>query len=124
MKSILGKLTVGSLIALGGTAFLGWSKNDARAQSPCISQCLTSGSSEGTCRNYCLGNRATRVYGYSSTNPAPNPTTVPANAYYFSGFYDNSDYAGRPVARCWPGYRDANSNYPCWAQEAFDRDDR
>jgi len=118
MKSILGTLTVATLTALGATAFLGSSTNEARAQSPCLSQCVNSGSSEATCRTYCLGNQAPQVYGYYY---GPGSQNFPPAAYSSSDF---SDYSGRPVARCWPGYSNTPPTYPCWAQEALSREHR
>ena len=64
MKNAIRTLTVGSLIALGGGAFLGLGANDSRAQSACFTQCMSNNWGEGKCKSYCYGDEP-QVYGYS-----------------------------------------------------------
>ena len=111
MKRFLGKLISWSLVALSGLAFAG-SINDVMAQSPCLTDCRSSGRSEAVCRTYCIGN-GTRVYGYRY---APGSTELPVAALPYFAFSD--DWA---VTRCWAGYwaGDAGPTYPCWAQRAL-----
>lgn len=111
MKNGLGALAAGSLMALGAAAFLGWSTNEARAQSPCTANCLNSGWGQANCRSYCFGNRGPRVYGYyGSFGNGAYSYDLPAYYYYSSS-----------VPPCWAGNDEVYSTYPCWAQNAFSR---
>jgi hypothetical protein len=142
MKSILGTLTVGGLMALSGTLFLGWGTTAASAQSPCVAQCMSTGTGAARCRNYCYGNPS-RIYGYGvgpvyGYGPGPvygyGPGSMgsngysyssPGSSYYTSGEYNYGTYntfQDIPGSRCWAGYEDDLWQRPCWAQRALSRD--
>jgi hypothetical protein len=141
MKTILGTLTVGGLMALSGTLFLGWSATAVSAQSPCVAQCMSTNTGSARCRNYCYGNPS-RVYGYGvgpvyGYGPGPVYGYGPGamgyapNAYYYtspgSADYNYGTYTtfqNIPGSRCWAGYQDDLWQRPCWAQRALSHDDK
>ena len=153
MKTILGTLTVGGLMALSGSLFLGWSTTAASAQSACVAQCMSTNTGAARCRNYCYGNPS-RVYGYGQGTgsgpvygygPGPVYSYGPGPVYGYgpgaSGFAPNvtfytspgsADYnygtyntfQNIPGSRCWAGYQDDLWMRPCWAQRALSHDDK
>jgi hypothetical protein len=147
MKTILGTLTVGGLMALSGTLVLGWSATAVSAQSPCVAQCMSTNTGAARCRNYCYGNPSPvygfgvgpvygygpgpaygygpgPVYGYgprvSGFAPSASFYTSPSSADYNYGTYNT--FENIPGSRCWAGYDPDLENRPCWAQRALSRE--